>query len=75
MKDIPNTSQGFRFVACVVLEIPGVVHFNPSPLGAWYGYKTLGTRRVKLFVVSVPRSIGPRPIKNAVLDRPTLKLK
>ena len=38
-KDMPDTSEGFRFVAFVVLEILGVgVLFYP-PLSAWCEYQ------------------------------------
>ena len=44
----PYTSEGFRFVAFVVLEIPGGgVLFDPSPLVLGVGTKTHGARRVK----------------------------
>ena len=44
LKDTPNTSEGFRFVAFLVLEILGWVLFDPLVLGV--GTKTLGTRMV-----------------------------
>ena len=45
LKDTPNTSEGFRFVAFVVLEILGWVLFDAPPvLGV--GTKTLGAQRV-----------------------------
>ena len=47
LKDTPNTFQGFRFAAFVILEILGVVHFDPSPLVLGVGTQTLGVRRVK----------------------------
>ena len=31
LKDTPNTSEGFRFVAFVILEILGWVYFDPPP--------------------------------------------
>ena len=46
LKDTPNTSEGFRFVAFLVLEIQGWVLFDP-PLVLGVGTKTLDARRVK----------------------------
>ena len=50
LKDTPNTSEGFRFVAFVILGILGWVYFDPSPsplvLGG--GTKILCTRRVNI---------------------------
>ena len=47
LKDTPNTSKGFRFVAFLVLEILGWVLFDP-PLVLGGGTKTLGAQRVKM---------------------------
>ena len=47
LKDTPNTSKGFIFVAFVVLEILGVPFRPPPPLVLGVGAKTLGARRVK----------------------------
>ena len=44
LKDTPNISQVFRFVAFVVLEILGD---TPPPLMLSVGTKTLGAKRVK----------------------------
>ena len=45
LKDTPNPSKGFRFVAFLVLEILGVLFDPPLVLGV--GTKALGARRVK----------------------------
>ena len=45
LKDTPNPSKGFRFVAFLVLEILGGPFRPPLVLGV--GTKTLGARRVK----------------------------
>ena len=48
LKDTPNPSKGFRFVAFLVLEILGGGPFRPPPpLVLGVGTKTLGARRVK----------------------------
>ena len=47
LKGIPNPSEGFRFVAFLVLEIQGVLFDPPPPLVLGVGTKTLGARRVK----------------------------
>ena len=44
--DTPNTSQTFRFVAFVVLEILGGQFRPPSPLVLGVGTKPRGARRV-----------------------------
>ena len=49
LKDTPNPSKGFRFVAFLVLEILGGVLFDPPPLVLGVGTKTLGARRVNKF--------------------------
>ena len=55
LKDNPNTSNGFRFVAFLVLEILGWVLFGPPPpLVLDVGTKPLGARRLKV--------IGIRPM-------------
>ena len=46
LKDTPNPSKGFRFVAFLVLEILGG-SFSTPPLVLGVGTKTLGARRVK----------------------------
>ena len=46
LKDTPNSSEGFRFVAFLVLEILGVLFDPPLVLGV--GTKTLGARRLKM---------------------------
>ena len=46
LKDTPNPSKGFRFVAFLVLEILGGVLFDPLVLCV--GTKTLGAWRVEL---------------------------
>ena len=46
LKDTPNPSKGFRFVAFLVLEILGGVLFDPPSLVLGVGTKTLGARRV-----------------------------
>ena len=48
LNDTPNTSEGFSFVAFVILEIIlGWVLFDlPPPLVLGVGTKTLGARRV-----------------------------
>ena len=47
LKDTPNPSKGFRFVAFLVLEILGGGSFStPPPLVLGVGTKTLGARRV-----------------------------
>ena len=45
LKDTPNPSKGFRFVAFLVLEILGG-SFSTPPLVLGVGTKTLGARRV-----------------------------
>ena len=47
LKDTPNPSKGFRFVAFLVLEILGGPFRPPLPLVLFVGTKTLGARRVK----------------------------
>ena len=48
LKDTPNPSKGFRFVAFLVLEIlGGSFSTPPPPLVLGVGTKTLGARRVK----------------------------
>ena len=47
LKDTPNSSKGFRFVAFLVLEMLGGPFRPPLVLGV--GTKTLGARRVKNF--------------------------
>ena len=42
LKDTPNTSEGFRFVAFVVLEILGEGSFRPPSLVFGVGTKTFG---------------------------------
>ena len=46
LKDTPNPSKGFRFVAFLVLEILGGSFSTPPPLVLGVGTKTLGARRV-----------------------------
>ena len=45
LKDTPNTYQGFRFVAFLVLEIAGR---GPFLLVLGVGTKTLGARMIKM---------------------------
>ena len=47
LKDTPNPSKGFRFLAFLVLEILGGPFRPPPPLVLGVGTKTLGARRVK----------------------------
>ena len=48
LKDTPNPSKGFRFVAFLILQILGGGSFlTPPPLVLGVGTKTLGARRVK----------------------------
>ena len=50
LKDTPKTSQDFRFVAFIVLEILGGPFRTPPPLLVLgVVTKTLGARRVKIF--------------------------
>ena len=49
LKDTPNPSKGFRFVAFLVLEILGG-SFSTPPLVLGVGTKTLGARRVKIVI-------------------------
>ena len=47
LKDTPNPSKGFRFVAFLALEILGGVLFTSPPLVLDGDTKTLGAQRVK----------------------------
>ena len=60
LKDISNPSEGFRFVAFLILEILGVL-FDPypHPLVLGVGTKTLGARRVKVAVVYIEGDLSP----------------
>ena len=61
LKDTPNTSEGFRFVAFVVLEILGWVLFDP-PLVLDVGTKTLGTLGTKTLACPSPKPLVPKPL-------------
>ena len=51
LKDTLSTSEGFRFVAFVILEILVWVHFDPPPpLVCGVSTKTLGAQRVNMFM-------------------------
>ena len=56
LKDTPNTSEGFRFVAFVVVEILGALRSPSLVLGV--GTKTPGARRVKTPETEIYKTIN-----------------